>query len=197
MLSYEEAYQLLTRYGAQEPWVRHCVAVSRVARGVADRLERRGIDSRLLVVGALLHDIGRYKTQDAVLHGVEGYRLLTDLGHHQEAFICASHVLCGMPRQEAVRYGLPDQDFRPQTLEERLVPLIDGVVELDRPTTMEERFASISRRYSNNPAFLSRFEQAADVARASLRSFQADFGVSLEQVAAEALNQQNYRSGVQ
>jgi uncharacterized protein len=187
MLTYEEAYQLLTRFGGQEPWVRHCVAVSRVAGAVAELLVRHGIDSRLLVVGALLHDIGRYKTQDAVLHGVEGFRLLSDLGHHREAFICASHVLCGMPRQEAVLYGLPEQDFYPQTLEERLIPLIDGVVELDRPTTLEKRCTSITRRYSGNPVFLKRFEQAADAARSALRAFRADFGISLEQVALETL----------
>ena len=54
-------------------------------------------------------------------------------------------------------HGLPEQDFFPRTLEEQLVPLIDSVVELDRPTTLDERCASISRRYQQDPLFLARF----------------------------------------
>lgn len=188
MLSYDDALQLLQSYGHEAPWIRHCVAVSRVAERAAEIVRtRQELDARLLTVGALLHDIGRYKTQDPILHGVEGYRLLTGLGHHREAFICASHVLCGMPSREAVLCGLPEQDFLPRTVEERLVPLIDGVVELDRPTTMEERCSSISRRYQGNPVFLERFERAADTARSMLKEFRKDLGIDLERIAFDTL----------
>lgn len=193
MLSYDEALHLLSSYGNDAPWVRHCVAVSRVAARVSSMIAaRRIIDVRLLKVGALLHDIGRYKTQDPILHGVEGYLLLSGLGHHREAFICASHVIWGMPGREAVLYGLPEQDFFPRTLEERLIPMIDSVVEFDRPTSLEQRCSSISRRYEGNPLFLERFQKAADMARVFLRSLKDDFGISLEQVAAETLGNGAY-----
>ncbi len=188
MLSFDDALALLTAYGNDAPWIRHCIAVSRVAERAASLISKKqAIDARLLTVGALLHDIGRYRTQDPILHGVEGYRLLTGLGHDQEAFICASHVLCGMPRHEAVRHGLPDRDFLPTRLEERLIPLIDSMVEVDKPTTIEERCDSICRRYQSNQAFLKRFKTAADIARAYHHSFQTDFGISLEDVAREVL----------
>ncbi len=188
MLTHQEASHLLNRYGSNAPWIRHCVAVSRVAERVGGLIaKRREIDVRLLTVGALLHDIGRYKTHDPILHGVEGYRLLSELGHHREAFICASHVLCGMPKQEAVLHGLPERDFIPQTLEEQLIPLIDGMVELDRATTLAERCSSIAERYKNNPAFLRRFDQATETAKSFLRALQNDYGISLEQIAAETL----------
>jgi len=188
MLSFDDALALLENYGKDAAWIRHCRAVSRVAdRAAALISEKREIDARLLTVGALLHDIGRYKTQDPIQHGVEGFRLLTSLGHHEEAFICASHVLCGMRREEAVQHGLPDRDFVPTRLEEQLVPMIDGMVEVDRPTTLEARCASISRRYQGNPAFLRRFETAADIARSFHQSFRSDFGVSLEDIARETL----------
>ena len=109
------------------------------------------------------------------------------LGHDREAFVCASHVFCGMPQAEAIRYGLPAQDFLPRTLEERLVPLIDSVVELDRPTTLEQRMLSIARRYQGNGPFLERMQQAALIARGLLLSVNSEFGISLEQLAAEAL----------
>ena len=186
MLSFTDATELLGRYGKNEAWTRHCLAVARVAAKLSCTL-RSIVDGRLLVVGALLHDIGRYRTQDPILHGVEGYRLLSSLGHPREAFICASHVLCGMPAQEAVQYGLPDRDFLPLTLEERLIPLIDGVVEFDQPTTFDQRCRSISRRYQGNPAFLKRFETAAETARCQLRKLQDEYGISLEQVAKQTL----------
>jgi putative nucleotidyltransferase with HDIG domain len=189
MLTYQEAFELLSSYGHDAPWIRHCVAVSRVAQRVAGLISaNRALDSRLLVVGALLHDIGRYKTQDAILHGVEGYHLLSSLGHHQEAFICASHVLCGMGRREAARHGLPEQDFIPRTLEERLVPLIDSVVELDRPTSFEARCASITRRYHKDPQFLNRFVRAAETARTFMREIREDLGLSLEAIALDTLS---------
>lgn len=129
MLSYEEALSLLHCYGRDAAWIRHCRAVSRVAERLSGAIAPNyPLDAGFLRVGALLHDIGRYKTHDPVMHGVEGYHLLMGLGHDREAFVCASHVFCGMPRSEAVRYGLPEQDFLPRTLEERLVPLIDSVV---------------------------------------------------------------------
>lgn len=191
MLSYTDAVELLSSYGADAPWVRHCFAVSAVADRLAVLLSKRNdidLDFRLLKVGALLHDIGRCRTQHPILHGVEGFRLLSSLGHDREAFICASHVLCGMGREEASRHGLPDQDFFPRTLEEQLVPLIDSVVELDRPTTLDERCASISRRYQQDPLFLARFQQAADTARSAMSRVSQQFGISLEIIAQEALN---------
>ena len=78
ILSYQKAQELLSGYGDNAPWIRHCMAVSRVAHRVACLInEKQAIDTRLLTVGALLHDIGRYRTQHPVLHGVEGYRLLS------------------------------------------------------------------------------------------------------------------------
>ena len=187
-LSYDAAAGLLSMYGADAAWTRHCVAVSRVAERAGDLLSGRcDIDREHLRVGALLHDIGRYKTHDPVLHGVEGYRLLTGRGHHREARICASHILYGLSREEAVRYGLPDLDFLPRTMEERLVPLIDSVVEFDRPTTLDRRVASIMRRYQGNAWFLERMAVAHERARTFLDELDREHGLQLERVAAEAL----------
>jgi len=188
MLSYDDALILLHRYGGNQVWIRHCKAVACVAARVGALMEAKyDLDVAYLKAGALLHDIGRYKTHDPIMHGVEGYRLLTTLGHHDEAFICASHVLCGLPRSEASGFGLPDQDFLPVTMEQRLVPMIDSLVEFDRPTTLEKRVLSINQRYHGNTWFLGRMEQAAAKARGLLDELNLDLGISLEQVAAETL----------
>ena len=189
MLSSADAHALLHRFGGDAAWTRHCEAVSRVAARVGALMTPKyRLDAEYLTAGALLHDIGRYKTHDPILHGVEGYRLLTSLGHHREAFICASHILCGMPRAEAFRFGLPDRDFFPLTMEQRLVPLLDSLVEFDKPTTLEQRVRSLHRRYPDDAWFLGRTEQAAAVARELLDELNLELGISLEQVAAKTLS---------
>jgi hypothetical protein len=52
-------------------------------------------------------------THDPLLHGVEGYKLLSILGHEKEAYICASHILFGLSASEAIHIGLPDHDCPP------------------------------------------------------------------------------------
>jgi len=189
VLSYDDALKLLYCYGGDAAWIRHCLAVAQVAKRIGEIMAPRcALDTEYLTTGALLHDIGRYKTHDPILHGVEGYRLLTGLGHHREAFICASHILCGMASAEAAYYGLPPKDFLPNTVEERLVPLIDGMVEFDRPTTFVRRCESIAQRYKGNELFLQRFSDAATKAKEFLDQLHNDFGISVEQIAAETLS---------
>lgn len=115
MLCYDDALKLLYCYGGDTAWIRHCLAVSRVAKRVGEiMVQRCTLDTEYLTTGALLHDIGRYKTHHPILHGVEGFRLLTSLGHDREAFICASHILYGMASAEAALYGLPPKIISPQ-----------------------------------------------------------------------------------
>lgn len=187
-LTYDNALTLVQQYGGDAAWTRHCLAVSRVAEQVGRVLaEHHPIDREFLRVAGLVHDIGRYRTHDPVQHGVEGYRLLTSLGHHREGFICVSHVQCGLSAAEAAAAGLPEQDFLPRTLEERLIPVFDSMVELDRPTTVQERFASLARRYQGNDAFLESVERSHRRVRAVMDDVERFSGLSLERIALEAL----------
>ena len=187
-LSYDGALALVARYGGDATWTRHCRAVSIVAERAGQLMAMHcTIDQDFLRIAALIHDIGRYRTHDPVQHGVEGYHLLTSLGHHREAFICASHIQCGLSAAEAVQAGLPERDFMPRSLEERLIPVLDSIVELDRPTTVERRFASLSRRYQGNGGFLESVERSRRRVRAVMDDLERHCRLSLEQIAAEAL----------
>ena len=116
MLSRDEATALLVHYGEGLPWTRHCFAVADAAEAVGSLLEApHEVDVDSLWSTALLHDIGRYATHDPIMHGVEGYRLLMSLRHEDAAFVCASHIVFGLYATEAVRLGLPAQDFVPMT----------------------------------------------------------------------------------
>jgi len=185
MLSHDDAIGLLSEYGKGAAWTRHCFAVADAAVGVASLLEgRHGIDMDALWPAALLHDIGRYVTHDPILHGVEGYHLLMRLGHEEAAFICASHVLFGLDATDAARFGLPGRDFVPRTYEERIVPLVDFLIDGDQPTTLDLRFSSLRERNADNCLFLSRLNRAQEEAASFMMQVSEELGESVERLVA-------------
>ena len=183
MLSYENALEILNHYGNGAPWTQHCLAVADSATIISAALKKKvDLDSNFLRSAALLHDIGRYVTHDPIRHGVEGYKLLTNLGHHQEAFVCASHILYGLNRREAVQYGLPEEDFIPTSFEERLIPLIDFLIEFDQPTTLNKRFSSLRKRNSDNDYFLTKLAEAELKATSFQQEINEKIGILLEDI---------------
>jgi len=185
MLTREESMKLLSAYGQDAGWTKHCLAVAGAAARVGGVLAKhRTIEGSFLWSAALLHDIGRYITHDPLRHGVEGYKLLSELGHEKEANVCASHILFGLEATEASRLGLPDRDFMPSTIEEKLVPLVDYLIEYDQPTTLDRRFASLHKRNGDNAFFLSRLDRAQASARLFMTQIEAEIGVSVEKIVA-------------
>ncbi len=131
------------KYGSNHHVVRHCQAVAMAARIMADELQRCGIavDGRAVIAGALLHDIGRTRIQ-TVRHGVEGAEILAVEGVDPKVVeIVRRHVGAGISPEEAKTLGLPDFDYIPRTLEERIVCFADKMVDADtvRPFGEEVR----------------------------------------------------------
>jgi uncharacterized protein len=185
MLSRQEAIGLLTEYGHGADWTRHCFAVADSAVRVGSVLKsHHAIDCHFLWSAALLHDIGRHVTHDPILHGVEGYKLLSMLGHQKEAHVCASHILFGLSAAEAAQFGLPGRDFVPRTIEEQLVPLVDFLIEFDQPSTLERRFSSLRRRNAGNRFFLNRLDRAHESARYFMTLIELEIGDSVERIVA-------------
>ncbi|MDP2181349.1 MAG: HDIG domain-containing protein [Actinomycetota bacterium] len=183
--SREEARALLARHGGDAPWTQHCDAVANAAVAVGALLrDARAVDLDALWSVALLHDIGRYATHDPILHGVEGYNLMMSLGRPDVAFVCASHVLFGIPEDEAELFGLPAQSFEPRSTEEHIVPLVDFLIEGTRPTTLSLRFASLRERNTGNTAFISRLDRAQQRATAFMAEVAEETGLSVEGVVA-------------
>lgn len=185
--SREEARALLARHGGDAPWTQHCYAVADAAVAVGALLgDAPAVDLDSLWSVALLHDIGRYATHDPILHGVEGYNLMMRLGHPDVAFVCASHVLFGIPEDEATLFGLPALSFEPRSTKERIVPLADFLIEGTRPTTLSLRFASLRERNGGNTAFLGRLDRAQQRATAFMAQVAEETGRSIEDVVASS-----------
>ena len=114
--------------------VRHCQAVAMAAKIIADEFSRRGssVDTKAVVAGALLHDVGRSRDQ-TVRHGLVGSEILEGEGVDAKVVeIVRRHVGAGISPEEAKRLGLPDFDYIPRTLEERIVCFADKMVDADR-----------------------------------------------------------------
>ena len=183
MLSHNDSIELLAEYGRGAAWVDHCLAVAKSAFRLGQAMESRyAIDMQYLWSTALLHDIGRYATHDPIRHGVEGYNLLVKLGHEEEAFVCASHILVGLEASEAVQFGLPARDFIPSTIEQRIVPLADLMIEGIRPTTLEHRFSALRKRYAENSFLMDRLDRAQQTAMSFMAQISAAIGNPVEKL---------------
>lgn len=135
-----EAAALHRKYGSSEKIIKHCETVTKVARTLAEGFERRGeqIDVKAVVAGAMLHDIGRSQTQ-AVKHGAEGAGVAEKEGVDVKVVeMVRRHVGAGISPEEAKTLGLPDLNYVPHTLEERIVCFADKMVDGEKIRPFEE-----------------------------------------------------------
>lgn len=122
----EECIELLKKSGCSEEVIVHCKAVRDIAVKMA---KRANADVKLVEAGALLHDIGRSKTHD-IRHLVEGVKIAKELGLPDSIIrIIERHVGAGLPAEDAKRLGLPEKNYIPETLEEKIVCHSDNLVD--------------------------------------------------------------------
>jgi uncharacterized protein len=117
----------------------HCRIVARIALDLARR-HPAPVDSELVEVGALLHDIGVYQvgTGPYIRHGILGHALLEREGLPQPLLRFAScHTGVGISRQDVreQRLPIPEADYLPETVEERLVAYADKFHSKGRQST--------------------------------------------------------------
>lgn len=109
-------------------------AVASLAVRLAAALRSKGhaIDVGLVQAGALLHDIGRSKTH-TIRHATVGADLLRARGLPEPLVLCVErHTGGGIDREEARSLGLPERDYNPRSLEEKIVCHADNLFDGDR-----------------------------------------------------------------
>ena len=124
-----QCLRLLKEAGCSDEVINHCKAVRKVAVRIARKAHA---NIELVEAGALLHDIGRSKTQ-GILHGVEGAKIAQQLGLPVGIVnIIERHLGAGIPQDEALALGLPAKEYVPITLEEKIVAHADNLIDNDR-----------------------------------------------------------------
>ncbi|MDD1770904.1 MAG: HDIG domain-containing protein [Methanomassiliicoccales archaeon] len=140
----EQCIQILRDEGCKRSIIEHVCTVRSIAMEMA---RRSGADRELVSAGALLHDVGRSKTQ-GLFHVVEGVKIakrrklpdsLVDVIQH--------HVAAGFTLEEAKELGLPEGDYMPRTLEEKIVCHADNLVKgPEGIQTLEEASGEVLRK---------------------------------------------------
>ncbi len=135
-ISYFDALQLHFKLGSDPSLLFHCNHVVNVASQIIQQLPpSTSINRDLVLIGALLHDIGRNKTQ-GIGHAVAGSEIILDTYPKHNfidhlAKVVSTHIGGGIPKEEAKSLGLPAKDFIPLTLEEKIVCYADKMVDYD------------------------------------------------------------------
>lgn len=139
----DEAFQLLVEYGCDESVVDHCRAVSALAVKMARRC---GGDVKLVEIGGILHDLGRCRAH-TLAHAVEGARIASEKKLPKSIVsIIERHIGAGITRGEAKRLGLPQKDYIPKTLEEKIVAHSDNLISGTNRTSIKEAVAYVARQ---------------------------------------------------
>ena len=140
MISYETAIKILSDSGCAQNVIEHCEAVSLLSVSTAQKLLASGIivDVELVRIGSVLHDIGRARTH-AVDHAAVGAVMAQELDLDDRIVnIIKCHIGGGISRVEARELGLPDDDYIPTTIEERIVAHCDNLMRGIERITVDE-----------------------------------------------------------
>jgi uncharacterized protein (TIGR00295 family) len=106
----------------------------------------------LVEAGSLLHDLGRCKTH-SIHHAVEGAAIAADIGLPDEIVsIIERHIGAGLAKAEAASLGLPEKDYLPETLEEKVVAHADNLVDGIHRIGVRKAVVDLARQGLNEAA---------------------------------------------
>jgi uncharacterized protein len=128
----KEAIEILRKAGCKENVIQHCIAVSMLATRIAERIKTNGfeIDTELVKIGALLHDIGRAKTHGA-LHWNYGAEILERFNLPPKIVRFGEvHAGTNISTQEARKLGIKEKEYSPKTIEEKVVAYADKLTKV-------------------------------------------------------------------
>ena len=135
-LTYFDALRLHFKFGSDPSLIFHCSHVTDVAYQILNQLPNSiTVDKNLVLIGAFLHDIGRNVTQ-GIRHAVAGSDVIlkeypSSPFIESLARVVSCHIGGGIPKNESKKLGLPERDFIPITIEEKIVCYSDKMVDYD------------------------------------------------------------------
>jgi len=148
------AIELLKKLKVPHSVRRHSEKVADKALEIADKITKANVDMELIEIGALLHDIGRSKTH-GFKHALIGGKILRERSYSEKlAKICERHILGGLDKEDAIKFGLPEKDYLPVTLEEKIICLADKHMAGTREVTIQERFNRWFQKYGKSKILL-------------------------------------------
>jgi uncharacterized protein len=148
------AVNLLNKLKIQNSIRRHSEKVADKALEIANKITKAEVDKNLIEVGSILHDIGRTETH-GFNHALKGGKILRQRGFSEKlARICETHILGGLDKEDAKEFDLPEKDYLPITLEEKIICLADKLIAGTKEVSIEERFNRWFSKYGKSSILL-------------------------------------------
>lgn len=118
----------------------HCKVVYERSKDITKFYD--DVDLDLIKAGCMLHDVGRTIT-NGIEHAYLGADLLRDLEVDEKiCLITERHIGAGITPDEAKILGLPNRNYIPETIEEKIVAhsdnLVHGVTKVDLDFVIEK-----------------------------------------------------------
>lgn len=127
-----ECIRILKESGCKRRVIVHCCTVRTVAEEMVKRID---CDRDLVIAGAMLHDLGRAKDH-SILHAMKGAEMAIGLGLPAELVeIIRKHTGAGLDELDIEEFGLPQGDYIPRTVEEKIVAHSDNMVSDNKVVT--------------------------------------------------------------
>ena len=156
---------IINKYYPEDNELRHILlvhsrAVADKALAIADCHPELSLDRQFIEEAAMLHDIGIVRcnapgiqcfgTEPYICHGRIGAEMLRAEGFPRHARVCERHTGAGITRSQIIaqQLPLPQQDFLPETMEEKVICYADKFFSkshLDEEKTIEQAIASLSK----------------------------------------------------
>ncbi len=152
--SREQAIELLRENHCSPIVIHHCELVAEIALEIADKLEKKDVkvDRELVEIGALLHDLGRSKS-NGVDHGIIGASIALSANLAGPLInIIKRHVGGGITADEAGALGWPKEAYVPVTLEEKIVSYADKLIDQSKRVPIDLEIKKLQREHKNESA---------------------------------------------
>ena len=156
---------IINQYYPEENKLKHILlahsrSVANKALAIVDQHPELHINRQFVEEAAMLHDIGIFKCNAPgiqcfgnapyIQHGRIGAELLRNEGYPQHARVCERHTGAGLTKKAIIEQELPlpQQDFLPETTEEKLICYADkffSKTHLDIEKTFEQAVKSLAK----------------------------------------------------
>mgnify|MGYP002672371168 FL=1 len=140
--------------------ITHSQSVARKALQIVSYHPELQLDTQFIEEAAMLHDLGIFMTdapgiqcfgsQPYICHGRLGAEILRKEGYERHARVCERHTGAGITEAQIIAQNLPlpQQDFLPETMEEKVICYADkffSKTHLDREKTIEKAEKSLMK----------------------------------------------------
>ena len=148
------AVNLLKTLKIQNSIMQHSEKVADKALEIASKITKTKLDKNLIEIGSILHDIGRTKIH-GFKHAFMGGKILRERGISEKlARICETHILGGLDKEDAKEFDLPEKDYLPISLEEKIICFADKLIAGTKEVSLEERFNRWFAKYGRSSILL-------------------------------------------